>query len=171
MSRRTTISYWNAFLPIGKARAADEPGLDPMWAASMGIDIDALQVLRRVRRVAIPTVRKLERGGLLVGFSLLIHDRASGVPCPPEDDSAYVHLQLAFRGKFDVRRALPAEWVYIRQVDLNEQEVAVQEAIAQQSAWYLQLVEAGADLSDVDLLRHVGQTLHFYANMAQMMVR
>lgn len=175
-------TYWNAFLPIGSALKSDEPGLDPAWAAAMGVDPEALSVLRLVRREVLPLMRDLEKpAGTLRSFSFLVHDRASGVPCPPEDSSPYIHLRLEFYDLdvkpsrpwrlADVRRRLPEPWVYVARVKPSKEEIRVQEVLAEQSAWYLRLVERFAAMTDLELLRHVGQTLHYYANMAQMMVR
>src|SRR3990167_2069861 len=103
----TTIdmtTHWNAFLPIG--RFPDEPGLDPAWAAAMGVDKNALAVLRRVRRDVLPLVRKLQKQTFFAGCFFLVHDRVSGVPCPPEDASAYVHLQVSYVGKVNVKKYL-----------------------------------------------------------------
>ena len=165
------MTHWNAFLRVGDALKSNEPGLDPAWAAAMGVDKDALAVLRRVRRDVLPLVRDLERRKILRTFSFLVHDRTSGVPCPAEDTSAYVHLRLVTSGRADVRRLLPSAWVYVSSVRPTAEEERAQRILCEQSAWYLRLVEGASEMSDVDLLRHVGQTLHHFANMAQMMVR
>lgn len=177
------ITYWNAFLPVG--RFSDESGLDPSWAAAMGVDKDALSVLRVVRCKVLPLVRDLEHRCVLRAFSFLVHDHVSGVPCPLEDPRAYVHLRLECyhpvsgdrqcswkpgMKKFSARDALK-EWVYVSQVKPSKVELKAQETLSEQSAWYLRLVESAGDVPDVELLQRVGQALHFYANMAQMVVR
>lgn len=170
-------TYWNAFLPIGEAIKSDEPGLDPAWAAAMGVDKDALLVLRRVRRDVLPLVRSWQKRGLLKAFSFLVHDRASGVPCPSEDAGAYIHGRFELTGKRAQVKEVASwpesarQWVYVSRVDPSEEERRVQAILSAQSAWYMNLVEDAAEMSDVDLLRHVGQHLHFFANMAQMAVR
>ncbi len=173
-------THWNAFLPIG--RFPDEPGLDPSWAVAMGIDKDALTVLRCVRRDVLPLVRDLANpAGTLRSFSFLVHDHASGVPCPPEDTTAYIHLRLELYDKDvkpsrswsvrDVQDRLPKSWVYLTKVRLTKEERRVQEVLGEQSAWYLRFIENCAKMTDVELLQHIGGTLHFFSNMAQMMVR
>lgn len=173
-------THWNAFLPIG--RFPDEPGLDPSWSAAMGVDKDALAVLRRVRRDVLPLVRDLAKpAGTLRSFSFLVHDRASGVPCPPEDPTAYIHLRLEMYDKDakpsrpwkvkELRARLPESWVYLTKVKPTKEELRVQEVLADQSAWYLGFLEKNASMSDVQLLQHVGQHLHYFANMAQLTVR
>lgn len=171
---------WNAFLPIGKY--SDETQPDPAWCAAMGVDPMALTVLRQVRRDVLPLIRDLERpAGTLREYSFLVHDRSSGVPCPPEDPRAFIHLRLEFFDKdvkpsrgwklAEVRARLPESWVYLTKVKTTKTEEIVQLGLYTQAKWYLGMIEQAGHLSDLDLLRHVGQQLHYYANMAQMMVR
>ena len=174
--------HWNAFLPIGGTLTSNELGLDPRWAAAMGVDQNALAVLRVIRRVVLPIVRDLERRGVLRAFSFLIHDRASGVPCPPEDSRAYVHLRVmcypSISGKRlrlgaadeNVRGALKG-WSYVSKVQPTKEELKVQEVLYAQSAWYLRFLEERANVPDAVLLQDVAQALHHFANMSQMMVR
>lgn len=170
------ITYWNAYLPLSLTLKGDEPGLDPSWAQPRGVDLDALSTLRLVRRKVIPAVTSLSDRGRLISYSMLVHDRSSGVPCPPEDTSPYIHLRLAICGairgseKRPLGNLLPHGWVYVTEVKPSDAELEAQEMLHTQTDLYFKLIESGERMSDLDLLLHVRKHLHYFANMAQMMV-
>src|SRR5438067_3711014 len=52
-----------------------------------------------LRRTVSPIVRQLQRDAMVGWFSFLVHDCASGVPCPPEDTRFFIHLRLELLAK------------------------------------------------------------------------
>ena len=178
MTSATVATTWNAYLPIATPRGATDA---------------ALVVLRVVRRRVLPLVRRLEAYDRCrrwhgtesnplsrLSYSLLIHNRESGVPCRAKDNRPYAHLRLQFgpsarRGgrllsARDVRRLLPTAWVLIRQVHPTPEEDRVHRHLDAQTAWYLGLVEEYAELGDAELLQKIRAHLHFFSNMSQLVV-
>lgn len=165
-------SIWNAFLPIRAiSKGDDPPDADVTWLMSRGIEGEALSVLRHLRKDVLPIVRKLETNKSLLSYSFLVHDRTSGVPCPAEDHSAYIHLRLVLKNKLSAKRFLSNKWVYVSLVTTTEKERFVHEVLDRQAAWYLSLIERGEKLSDIDLLRDIRQFLHYFSNMSQMRIQ
>ena len=154
---------WKAFLPIPSLLKTDEaPGIDLLWLASRGIEGEALSVLRCVRYVIQPLVTGWSD---LADFHFLVHTRAEGVPAPPEDSRAFIDLSLYFKRAVDPRAALrDFAWVAPRADEKVTPAIAM---LNTQSKMYLELVESGRELSDVDCLKNVCQHLHYWANMSQ----
>ena len=164
-------AVWNAFLPIAASlRGDDPPVIDRAWLMAQGIEGDAPAVLRTLRQRVLPLLRDLERKAVLRSYSFLVHDRTSGVPCPPEDPSPYIHLRLVLNPVADARKLLPKEWVFVRRVKADKDEERAHNLIDRQAALYREIVEAAPGDNEVDVLRYVGQHLHFFANMSQMRV-
>lgn len=163
-------AVYNTYLPVGASIKSDKPpDADIAWLTSRGIAEEALTVLGLVRRVVLPLVRDLERRKILKSYSFLVHDRTSGVPCPAEDVSSYIHLRLVVT-QVDVKKFLPKGLIYTTRVRPSKDEARAHEVIDAQAAWYLRLIEREKNLSDVDLLGVVRQNLHYFANMAQMRI-
>ena len=178
---------WTACLPIGASlKSAEVPEADLAWLATRGIEGEALSVLRLLRRQVLPLVRKLEKKRGLVGYHFLVHDRTSGVPCPPEDSAAYIQMRLWFKRGVDGEKIFAAPWCYAYAIDevpaaqiAGDGERAIDggaEAswwiLNEQAAWYLALIESFyADVDDIVVLKHVRQFLHYFANMAQMRIQ
>lgn len=173
---------WNAYLPIGSASVSTADKVEEVtsdWLAARGCTESALRVLRALRTEVLPVVRSLTRKSFLSAkepaqFSILVHDRSSGVPCPPEDHRAYLHLRLAFESKVTdkhVRGLLSKNWCYLTPVKPSTAELKVHESLDQQCAWYMSLLVANEKLSDLELLQLIRQHLHYFANMAQMRIQ
>jgi hypothetical protein len=179
---------WSVCLPIGGAlKAAEAPDADLTWLATRGIEGEALNVLRLLRRQVLPHVRWLERQQGLVSYHFLVHDRTSGVPCPPEDTTAYIQLRCWFKRPVDGTRLFSAPWCYLRALDekpemakiagVDEEQIsggvrAAWDFLNAQSAWYLRLIgDFDEKVGDAVVLQHVRQFLHFLANMSQMRIQ
>lgn len=187
---------WNAYLPIGgSVKTLEPPGAAAAWCMARGIDGDAPAVLRVVRHDVLPLIRTLERKTDLLGFSLLVHDRTSGVPCPAEDTTVYVHLRLQFlttqclqrtlkrlvllpkpRSRAEAKMFAAASETAQRLCYLTPvvkesvEDKVVHIALDAQAAWYLRFIQHRVTLTDAELLGAIRQHLHYFANMAQMRV-
>ncbi len=165
-----SATAWKAYLPIGRALRQDAPPeADPAWLASRGIALEALAVLRAVRTGVLPLVRTLQADRGLQSFHFLVHDRTSGVPTTPEDTTSYIDLSLWFSRAVDAREWLPRPWCFVAPRG-RERAGSARALLDAQSAWYLSLVEHHRRLGDLDLLRQIRQSLHYFANMTQMQV-
>ncbi len=151
---------WEAFLPIDSSR--------PVRIVLFGL----------LKHEVAPLIRELKSVGL-TWFSLLIHDRESGVPTTADDLGEYIHLRLAFMRAESIE--LPPAWMFVRRgvfgspvgaraAFIRGGADAAWELLGRQSQWFLDLVEsidAPDDHATADL---VAQFLHYFANMAQMNV-
>ena len=159
---------WKAFLPISPALKSDEaPDADAAWLLARGIEPEALSLLTCLRCELLPRVRGL--GRKLAGFHFLVHSRAEGVPCPPEDSRAFIDLSLYFKEPTDPREKFDRWcWVAPRQGDDKiDGAIALLNA---QSALHVRLVESYAGARPLDALMQIRQSLHYFANMSQMRI-
>jgi hypothetical protein len=165
---------WNAFLPISSVSdKVEEVSAD--WLAQRGCTESALRVLRAIRHEVLPTVRS-GRLWALSSFSMLVHDHTSGVPCPPEDARAFIHLRLSFSTEVDEKHLRHQQnrldkWCYLTPIKPTPAEKKVHRLLDAQSEWYVSLVEANLKLSDLELLQLIRQHLHYFANMSQMRIQ
>lgn len=166
---------WKAFLPIGASlKAAEAPAADAAWLMSRGIESEALSVLRLIRTEVLPLIRRLEQGGL-DRFSLLVHDRTSGVPTVAEDFAPYIDLTLHFK---NATCCLLDDWCFVKPAErptaiagIDGSVFLAEQLICEQSAWYLRVIESYTkNTSDIMLLGQIRQFLHYFANMAQMKI-
>ena len=167
---------WNAYLPIGSAKVSTVDKVEEVtgeWLAARGCTESALAVLRAIRYEVLPLVARWPAG--LTSYSILVHDRMSGVPCSPEDSRAFIHLRLTFKGKERVSRLQKifrdTSWCFFTPVFPTEAEDKVHLMLDAQSAWYVGLMDANRKLGDLELLQLIRQHLHYFANMAQMRVQ
>lgn len=183
-------------VPAKRARRAKNRGEAPVAArapefseavrrdALDGPDV-ALACARCVRSEVLPLVRRLERLGAIDWYAILFHDRSGGVPTTEEDGGAYAHLRLgAVREGDDLGALVPSPpWRWVRlSVDVSEIAGVDRSALAgaeisrawgllgAQSEWYLDFLEQYESLDGPELLRHLGQHLHFLANVTRMRV-
>ena len=185
VARRTSV-VWKAYLPVGPL-CARVSRTDVAFFAARGVDrehlVGALVVLHLIRRGVLPLLRGLEESpGGLASFSFLVHDRSSGVPAPEGDDSPYLDLTLMFRQEVgreafsrDLRFVRPMEEITeVAGVDIERMRGGAgrfQAVLSAQSAWYRMLLESyEEEMTDVDLLKQVGQHFHYFANMSQLTV-
>lgn len=174
---------WKAYLPIGKPRIrASKADID--FFAERGVNAGqlagALAVLRRLRRDVLPLLECFEHRPI---FTWLVHDRRSGVPT--RGNGIFIDLTLYFEREFDARG--PLHWFkFVRPIDLAATEdvggidralfvegyPTPRSILIGQCAWYWSLLCAfRPEVPDVEVLKHVGQYLHFFSNMSQLGVR
>ena len=175
---------WEAFLRVGDGAFSDEaPALDEAWGQARGIGALSSQVIRRLRRDVLPLTRRLQARYGVRWLSFLIHDRDSGVPAPPEDREAYVHLRFQGRPDWSVEEMqsiLGGSWLWVRSVELPNEIAGIRPVLnsdhawallGEQSLWMLDLIARHSlEVDDATVLQHVRQFLHFFANMVQMRV-
>ena len=65
---------------------------------------------------------------------------------------------------------LGPRWAWVSRVEESKEEARVHQFLDRQSAWYLDFIEANAEMSDLELLQAIGQQFHYFANMAQMRI-
>lgn len=173
---------WETFLPVPSSILADAvPVADPAWLTSRGVEPESPSILLCVRDRVLPLVRKLESHHVLTWYSFLIHDRSSGVPTADDDRGLYIHLRLCVPDlNVNLAAVLPPEWVMTRRTPPSEVIAGIEPAvldaaqawrlIGQQSVWLLALLESMPSADGFELVKHVRQFLHLFANMAQMRV-
>lgn len=140
-----------------------------------------------MRENILPLVRRLEAADVIEWYSFLIHDGTCGVPTTPDDKALYIHLRLSLSPvakDTDLAAALQAPWEMTRPAPLSR-EIAGFDAsafddgdldpmwwmIGEQSALMLKFVEHHSPSTDAaQLLKHIRQFLHFFANMSQMRI-
>lgn len=177
---------WKAYLPIVSHRDVISKE-DIEWFAARGIVEKQLRgaraVMRLVRGDIVLLVRELQEKHHLDAFSFLIHDHVGGVPTRFRK-RAYIDLTLYFAKKVGVRKLFSSAWKFVGPGGMTEEVAGIDSAlfiekkvqtgidlINAQCEWYLQLVESfGPEASDMDVLKQVGQYLHFFANMSQLRV-
>jgi hypothetical protein len=137
-----------------------------------------------LRRTVSPIVRRLQGDGKVGWFSFLVHDCASGVPCPPGDARCFIHLRLELLDESRIADlGLPPTCLYTRimpPVDERSLEPAHVSALVEPSVpngwalfglfseWVLQLAERHKD--DVPMPhQNVAQFLHYLGN--QLLIR
>ena len=137
-----------------------------------------------LRRTVSPIVRPLQRDARIGWYSFLIHDCATGVPCPPDDPRCFIHLRLELLGATTIGDLhLPTMCLYTRimppvdERSLGSADVSalVEPSVSNgwaifglSSEWVLQLAERHKE--DVQMPRqNVAQFLHFIGN--QLLVR
>jgi hypothetical protein len=161
-------SAWETFLPVVEPSVADRPpALAPDWCEARGLYPGVGDVLLLVRDEVTPFVRRLEKKGL-ERFTILLHGSSSGVPVPAEDRRTFVHLQAVLSRKHAM--VDHERWCMTRERNAEEIDTLEWRSIAEQSAWYLRLVESTRGLDVVEAVKKVHQQLHYFANMAQMRV-
>ena len=139
----------------------------------------AISVMAVVRRRLLPLSDRLLQHGL-VSCSFLVHNRESGVPS--KDDRRWLDASLHFSRQVDARRLLPCGWKFVRQnlpppsiAGINPGIIRSQEdaerLITEQSMWYTRLIGFHEkDVSDMHVLLHVAQYLHYFSNMSGLIV-
>jgi hypothetical protein len=162
---------WKAFMPITTSLKADQPpDADVRWLASRGIDVEALSVLRCLRRHVLAIAKTPPYP---LPFHFLIHGRAEGVPCPVDDTRAFVDLTLYYPHPDNPKSRLEERgwcWVKSRRDKHISRDIMLLNA---QSALYMNLIDIAdrAEMSDLDMLKFIRQHLHYFANMAQMVIQ
>jgi hypothetical protein len=137
-----------------------------------------------LRRTVSPIVRQLQRDAMVGWFSFLVHDCASGVPCPPEDTRFFIHLRLELLGEGRIADLdLPPTCLYTRimpSVDERSLGSAHVSALVEPSVpngwallglsseWVLQLAERHKDNVSMPH-QNVAQFLHYLGN--QLLIR
>ena len=179
---------WKAYYPVGPLRARVSKK-DVAFFAARGVDrkslVGAIAVLRCLRRRVFPYIHEMlgRRGEWkLFAFSFLVHDRASGVPASKGDDQSYIDFTLLFLGDVG-QNAIPRTFCFVRPAEVLDNVAGVnlkrmrggavqfQKILSAQSAWYRMLLESyDAWMSDVELLKQVGQYLHYFANISQLVI-
>ena len=187
-------AIWKAYLPVGKPKIrVSQEDLD--FFAQRGVNAEqlagALAVLGKVRKHVVPLLMRLRTLSISFAakgrsscpfsrFSLFVHDRESSVPT--RYPGAYLDITLYFRHATDARPFLPSTWKYVRPAPPPEEIAGIdrqaiggiagaERLICAGSALYLEIVCSYPDLSEVDLLKQVGQHLHLLANVSQLAVR
>ena len=181
MSTKPRDFIWKAYLPV--ASSQKPPRIlkaDYQWFLTRGITPKnlraAIAVLRRIRTDVLPLIRRLQVVHGLIGFSLLIH-------ASPNSKKAHIDLTLMFEKRVNVRRLFSAEWCHVKPAPPTTNIAGIQQdalrhgvmtaalLLSQQSDWYLRLIESHTDTTnDIDVLKNVGQFLHFYANISQLVI-
>ncbi len=179
---------WETFLPIvayepSKKDAA--PACDMAWMMAKGIEAESPALLVQLRDEVLSLVKRL--APYIEWYSFLVHDYASGVPTTLDDKRCFIHLRFKMR-KFRRREVIPYVpfmmekcWLMTREVELSRSIAGVDASVldvdrawaelGKQSAWFLSFIECLDKNADgYQLVRHVRQYLHFFANMAQMRV-
>lgn len=171
------------FLRIEPSLLTDAaPEADTGWLQQRGIEPEAFTVLRLVRSYVAPLVMDVRLDAH--SYAFLVHGSQSGVPTSADDPHAYLHLRL-----FDilpgatrrVRAKVKSPWTMTRISELssdmagvNTTTLPISEAwnvLFNQSRWFVEFVARhDASVSDFQVLKHLRQFLHFFANMAQMRV-
>lgn len=119
--------------------------------------LEALAIIKHVRKDIVP-IRRLPG---ITNCLFLVHDRASGVPTTSDDRRAYIDLTLQTSRLVKFSK----KWQFISQLT-----TPIDNVIYQQTSWYLQVVNKYNKLSDVDVLKQIGQYLHYFANMSQLVI-
>jgi len=179
---------WETFLPIepyASSKKDAAPACDLAWMMAKGIEAESPALLVQLRDEVLPLVKRLSP--YLEWYSFLVHDYASGVPTTADDKRCFIHLRFKMR-KFRRREVVPhvpfmmsKSWVLTRQVELSRSIAGVDPKVldvdrawaelGKQSEWFLNFIECMDKRADgYQLVRHVRQYLHFFANMAQMRV-
>lgn len=174
---------WKAFLPITyKARPKKA---DAEWFKQRGVGTEqlalALSVLHHVRRDVTRLVHGLDD---LSRFMMLVHDHSSGAPTKSKN-VPHVDLTLVFEREIDARKVIKKPWRFIDPaaentaiagIDLKAMHgpapiILAEWLISDQSEWYLKLISGyRSSTSDIALLKQVGQFLHLFANMSQLVI-
>lgn len=169
------------FLRIERSLLSDvAPEADADWLRSRGIEPEALDVVRLVRAHVVPLVAKFN----LLRYVLLIHGSLNGVPTSVDDPHAYLHLRIIVPSDVacgTVKKKIMAPWTMTRISTLSSDMAGVDtvrlpidrawQLLADQSRWFVESIAShDASVSDFQVLKHLRQFLHFFANMAQMRV-
>lgn len=166
----TKSKIFDTFLRIPDPGTLDHPTLDADWLMAHGISGGAQLVLSSLRDNVLPLVRRLQRSERLAWYMLLIHDYGSGVPTTSDDKSAYAHLRLVFKDRVRVP-ALPAGWQMTKSMKpAHDVDGPVPRLIGYQSECFLRIVESITTNEESSALKQMRQSLHYFANMAQMRV-
>ena len=183
-----TPKIWETFLPLAPAASLKDavaPVCDATWLMAKGIEAESPALLLQLRDEVLPLVKLL--GSYVEWYSFLVHNHASGVPTAADDTRAYIHLRIKLRKSHrreivpSMRLILSAPWKFTRQVELSRAIAGVDarvidvdrawEELGKQSAWLLEFIDACDKNADgYQLVRHVRQFLHYFANMTQMRV-
>lgn len=177
---------WETFIRIESPSVLDQaPAGDPTYLALRGVEEEAPVLLRQLRQMAIH-LQDLRRLGAIGWYCFLVH-AYDIVPTTPDDRSHYIHLRFSVpetpHREEDVPAMLPPTWLMTRKKDLSQEIAGVDTKhllgqslgawlhLGFQSEWLLTfLVDHPPDTEPLQLVRHVRQFLHFFANMAQMKV-
>ncbi len=174
------MKIWETFLKI-EPNPDLAPEMDATWCLSRGIDPDAPVVIKLLRDEVLPLVTRLEKNGLS-WYSFLTHNRDSGVPTTADDKNAYIHLRLdfAYSAKSPVSLELGPLWTMTREVEQPKEIAGIScdallidqawDLIGEQSQWLLFLIQSHQSDSIPQLVIHIRQYLHFFANMCQIRV-
>jgi hypothetical protein len=178
MAGEISVKCIETFLRIESQLLSDAaPEADAGWLQSRGIEPESLEVVRLVRRYVVPLVQPM---GLR--YVLLIHGAQSGVPTSTDDPHAYLHLRIFVTPHASkIAKRIKAPWTMTRTTALSNDmagvstdalpAVAAWHRLSEQSRWFVDFIAAHDDsVSDLQVVKHLRQFLHFFANMAQMRV-
>lgn len=181
------------FLPLASVNASDlAPDADAAWLMSKGIDPAAPALVRQLRDEVLPLIRRLEKNQGLEWYSFLVHAYPL-VPTLAADTRAFIHLRLSFKskkqahgclGKYYSIEPLPVEWRFTQAIKMPTEIAGVDpkvlwnggihdawRIIGEQSAWLLSFIDRHKKTEDVlQLVKHMRQFLHFFANAVQVRV-
>jgi len=168
-----------------------KPNLDLMWETFIKIGLPRKTPLVRLYdtiQFDISSVISILRDNDVGNwYSFLIHDRNSGVPTNEDDNNLYIHIRFTLRDNVnhkEILSSLPKYCEMTRHIEPRPNSITgideslfkdenIDEAwriLGEQSEWFLQLLNAHKE--DVTIPpQHIGQFLHYFANMAQLQVR
>lgn len=172
---------WKAFLPI--THKARPKKADIEWFKRVGVSTEqltlALSVLHHVRQDVAKLLHNDDRN--IMHFMMLVHDHSSGAPTKSKN-VPHIDLTLCFDDTTDARKFIRKPWRFVAPAQEPTAIAGVDLAalggihqaerlIRRQSAWYLDLITSYASsISDIALLKQIGQFLHFFANMSQLVI-
>lgn len=131
-----------------------------------------------------PVISDLTKKKIISWYHFLIHDRNNGVPTTKEDNNPYFHIRFDLRKDINPDDFLPNYCVMTRKIRRenvtsiagidksllkNEEIGEAWRIIGEQSNWLMDMLNIHKEKNDIPL-QHVGQFLHFYANMTQLRV-
>ncbi|MFA6601197.1 MAG: hypothetical protein WC352_04695 [Candidatus Omnitrophota bacterium] len=144
---------------------------------------DCLQVLGQKVK---PLIEELTLTKKIGWYCFLVHDRNSGVPTAPDDDSSYWHLRLELAPQIEpeaLASSLPSYCLMTRKIFFGDEIGGIDKnllkngnvmdawrILGEQSEWMLRMLDIHTG-EGLPLRRQVAQFLHYFANMAQMHVK
>ena len=165
---------WKAWLPVPSLKIpVSTENIE--WFALRSISkaelCFALRVLRLIRKELIPVLSLCEDTGK---YMFLIHERNR----KPHIDVTFwfshpIGIRTFFTPKWSIQviRTITKEIAGIYSNALCEGTKSAIDLICEQSAWYVKLIHSyDESLSDIELLKQIGQYLHFFSNMSQLRV-
>jgi len=169
-----------------------KPNLDQMWETFIKFSMDDIpsgKHIEIIRKKIQPLIFRLRNDGLINWYSFLVHNRKHGVPTTEDDNNPYFHIRFETKKEVNPKDFLPSYCVltrrikrdWVKDISIGEgmkfdtsllKDESIEEVwrmIGEQSEWLLYMLDIFKNEIDIPL-QYVGQLLHYFANMTQLIV-